>query len=101
MNNRSKNLVPLSLDDVFDTSSKHSVINISQEIDYIIQKAIDEGTSANTLFVIFHFYAQNMMVDIQYGTERELKERELKEEESKKEDVRKNLSEGAPDEPSN
>lgn len=85
MNERSPFLGKLVLEDIFDKSATNDVIWISEEINYIIQKSQDRGVSANVLFTIFSFYAQNSMDDIREESKKRAAERLAQEEKMKKE----------------
>lgn len=61
---RSPNLRPLVLEDIFDKTPSHAVVEFSQDIDYAIQKQADAGMTANVMFTILHFYAARMMSEI-------------------------------------
>lgn len=89
---RSSNLTPLTIEDVFDKTPTYAVIKISEEIDYIIQKAAHEGVTANTLFTIFSFYAQTAMDDVKKDAqERVAKRLALKEERVTEAEVNTNV----------
>jgi len=79
MNTRSPNLPPVALEDIFDKSPSHAVLEFSRDIEYAIQKQGDAGMSANVMFTVLHFHAANMMTDIQYQAKQRVTERELQE----------------------
>jgi hypothetical protein len=64
MNTRSTNLSPLTVEDIFDKTPTHAVVEFSEDIDYAIQKQAANGMTANVMFTILHFYAARMMSDI-------------------------------------
>lgn len=85
MNERSPFLGKLVLEDIFDKSATNDVVWISEEINYIIQKSQDRGVSANVLFTIFSFYAQNAMDDIREDAKKRIAERLVQDEKMRKE----------------
>lgn len=72
---RSPNLAPICLEDVFDQTPTYAVVEISAEINYLIEKYASHGISAAILYTIFSFYAANMMLDIQEEARKRVEER--------------------------
>lgn len=76
---RSPNLASICLEDVFDQTPAYAVVEISAEINYLVEKYASHGVSAQTLYVIFSFYANSMMEVMIEDVKKRVADKEKKE----------------------